>query len=321
MKKLLSGAHDAIGMTPMVSLSRITKVFGVDGNIYAKMEYLNPGYSKKDRIALQMIVEAEEAGLIKPGDTIVEATSGNTGTGLSIVCACKGYKFVAVMSKGNSVERARMMKALGAELILVEQMPGSVKGEVSGEDISLVMAKADEIAKERNAFRVNQLDSIANTHAYEYHTAEEMWEQTDGNIDVFVDFIGTGGAFAGCANTLKKYKKSIKCYVVEPATAALYAGKEITDINHKIQGGGYNLELPLLNTKMIDGYIQVTNVEAIDVARKLARYEGLFVGFSSGANVCAALKLLAGDQIGKNIVLTLNDSGLKYLSTDLFDDI
>ncbi len=317
--KIFNNVSEVIGNTPMVNLSKLTKFFSVNGNIFAKLEYLNPGFSKKDRVALQMIEEAEKAGLLTPGQTVVELTSGNTGTGLAIVCACKGYKFVACMSKGNSVERARMMKALGAEVVLVDQMPNSIKGQVSGEDLALVEERAKQIVKERNAFRADQFNLQACNNAHEYFTAEEMWEQTDGKIDVFVDFLGSGSTFSGCAKGLKKHNPNIKCYVNEPDTAAIYAGKEITDKGHKVQGGGYCMELPLVDKTLIDGYVQVTNEEATDITRKLAQLEGIFAGFSSGANVCAALKLLKGSETGKNIVVTLNDSGLKYLSTDLFE--
>ncbi|AVD35174.1 PLP-dependent cysteine synthase family protein [Clostridioides difficile] len=319
--RVLNNVTEAIGNTHMLHLSKIVDEFGVQGNIYAKMEYLNPGFSKKDRVALQMITEAENAGLLVPGQAVVELTSGNTGTGLAIACACKGYKFIACMSKGNSMERARMMKALGAEVVLVDQMPNSVHGQVSGEDLALVEIEAQRITKERNAFRADQFNLEACNHAHENYTAEEMWEQLDGNIDVFVDFLGSGSTFAGCSKALKGHKSSIKCYVVEPKTAAIYSGKEITDQGHKIQGGGYSMDLPLVDKKLIDGYIQITDEEATDVARKLAKLEGVFAGFSSGANVCAAIKLLKSTERGKNIVLTLNDSGLKYLSTDLYEEL
>lgn len=321
MKKLLSSVHEAIGATPMVHLSKITGEFGVSGNIFAKMEYLNPGFSKKDRVALQMIEEAEQAGLLKPGQDVVELTSGNTGTGLAIVCACKGYHFIACMSKGNSTERARMMKALGAEVVLVDQLPGSIPGQVSGGDLAQVELRAKEITRERNAFRADQFQLVSCSHAHEWYTAAEMWEQTDGNIDVFVDFVGSGSTFAGCAKGLKGFKPAIRCYVVEPATAAVYAGKPVTDAGHKIQGGGYSMDLPLVDKALIDGYVQVTSEEAMQTARLLARKEGVFAGFSSGANVFAALQLLTGVERGKNIALTLNDSGLKYLSTDLYEEI
>jgi len=319
--KIMKDVTEAIGNTPMVNLSRITKAFGVEGNIFAKLEYLNPGFSKKDRVALQMITEAENAGLLSPGQTVVELTSGNTGTGLAIVCACKGYKFIACMSKGNSVERARMMKALGAEVVLVDQMPDSVPGQVSGEDLALVEERTKQLVKELNAFRADQFHLESCNHAHEYNTGEEIWEQTDGNVDVFVDFLGSGSTFSGCSKALKKHNPAIRCYIAEPATAAIYAGKEITDLGHKIQGGGYCMDLPLVDKNIIDGYVQITDDEARDTARRLAECEGIFAGFSSGANVCAALKLLATSEKGKNIVVTINDSGLKYLSTDLFEDM
>jgi cysteine synthase A len=318
MKKLLKNVTEAIGSTPMVRLSRITKACKAEGNIFAKLEYLNPGFSKKDRVALQMITEAEEAGLLKPGQAVVELTSGNTGTGLAIVCACKGYKFIACMSRGNSAERARMMRALGAEVILVDQMPGSPVGQVSGEDLALVEQRAQEITKERNAFRADQFNLISCNNAHAFYTAEEMWYQTDGQIDAFVDFIGSGSTFGGCSRGLKKHKSDIRCYVTEPASAAVYAGETITNKNHKIQGGGYSMDLPLIDKSLINGYVKITDEEATSMTRSLAKLEGIFAGFSSGANVCAALKLLAGEEKGKNIVLTLNDSGLKYLSTDLW---
>ncbi|MGG4454225.1 PLP-dependent cysteine synthase family protein [Brevibacillus porteri] len=315
--KILSGVHQAIGNTPMVHLSRLTENF--DGNIFAKLEYLNPGFSKKDRIALQIIEEAEKVGILKPNDTVVELTSGNTGTGLAIVCGVKGYKFVAVMSKGNSMERARMMKALGAEVVLVDQAPGSPIGQVSGEDLAKVEEVAQQITKERNAFRADQFHHIGNIHAHEFHTGEEIWKQTDGKVDVFLDFAGSGGTFTGCAKTLKKYNPNIRCYLVEPYTAPFYSGKAATNLNHKIQGGGYSMDLPLLDKNLVTDYIHVTDEEATQVARELARKEGIFAGFSSGANVAAALQLLKGKEKGANIVLTINDSGLKYVSTDLYE--
>lgn len=321
MSGILSGVHEAIGNTPMVHLSRITGNAGVQGNIFAKMEYLNPGFSKKDRIALQMIEEAEAAGLLRKGQAVVELTSGNTGTGLAIVCAVKGYRFIACMSKGNSTERARMMKALGAEVVLVDQAPGSVRGQVSGEDLALVERAAKRITEERGAFRADQFNLVSTVHAHERRTAVEMWEQASGRIDAFVDFVGSGSTFQGCARGLKKFKSEIRCYVVEPCEAAIYAGHPISDGAHKIQGGGYSMDLPLVDKALIDGFVQVSDEEAIETTRALARMEGVFAGFSSGANVCAAIKLLHGPEKGNNIVLTLNDSGLKYLSTDLYENL
>ena len=321
MAHILNNVSEAIGATPMVRLSRITQAHHLEGNIYAKLEYLNPGFSKKDRVALQMITEAERAGLLSPGQAVVELTSGNTGTGLAIVCACKGYQFIACMSKGNSTERARMMKALGAEVVLVDQMPDSPRGQVSGADLALVEERAQVITKERNAFRADQFNLPSCNRAHELYTAQEMWEQTGGEIDAFVEFVGSGSTFAGCSRGLKAHNPAIRCYIAEPATASVYAGTPVTNPNHKIQGGGYSLDLPLLDKSMISGCVPVTDEEATEMTRMLARLEGIFCGFSSGANVCAALKLLADAEKGKNIVLTLNDSGLKYLSTDLYEEL
>jgi cysteine synthase A len=314
---LLDSVLGAIGKTPLVELSRITR--GLDGRILAKLEYLNPGFSKKDRIALQMIEEAEAAGQLKPGQTVVELTSGNTGTGLSIVCGVKGYPFVAVMSKGNSMERARMMKALGAEVILVDQLPESKPGQVSGGDLALVEEAAQRITKERHAFRADQFHLESSWRAHYLHTAPEILEQTMGQIDAFCDYVGTGSSFGGCARAFKEHDPAIQCYIVEPAGAAVLAGRPVTDPNHRIQGGGYSMEeLTLIDTGLVDGYLQVTDEEAMEVARRLAREEGIFAGFSSGANVAAAMQLLQPTLKGKTIVVLLPDSGLKYLSTDLW---
>lgn len=309
---------EAIGNTPLVELSRISH--GVEGRILAKLEYLNPGFSKKDRIALQMIEEAEAEGRLRPGQTVIELTSGNTGTGLSIVCAVKGYPFVAVMSKGNSTERARMMKALGAEVVLVDQLPDSKPGQVSGGDLALVEEAAQRLTKERNAFRADQFQLAGNPNAHSLHTAPEILKQSNGKIDIFCDYVGSGGTFGGCAAAFKKYNDKILCYVVEPAGAAVLAGKSITNPNHRIQGGGYSMNnLALLNRQYADGYLQVTDEEAIEYARRLAKEEGIFAGFSSGANVAAAMQLLKNGHQGKTIAVLLPDSGLKYLSTDLWE--
>jgi len=199
---ILDSVLGAIGNTPLVELSRLTR--GLEGRILAKLEFLNPGFSKKDRNALQMIEEAEADGKLKPGQTVVELTSGNTGTGLSIVCAVKGYPFVAVMSKGNSTERARMMKAFGAEVILVDQLPGSKPGQVSGGDLALVEEAAQRIVKERSAFRADQFHLESSSRAHYLHTALEILRQADGKIDVFCDFAGTGSSFGGCAAAFKE---------------------------------------------------------------------------------------------------------------------
>jgi cysteine synthase A len=315
---ILKSVNDAIGDTPLVALSRITKDLQ-GGRILAKLDYLNPGFSKKDRMALQVIEDAEEQGLLKPGQEVVELTSGNTGTGLAIVCGIKGYKFIAVMSKGNSMERARMMAALGAEVVLVDQMPGSPKGQVSGGDLALVEEEAQRITRERNAFRADQFRLEGNFRAHYLHTGPEILAQTKGDIDVFCDFVGSGGTFFGTSTALKEYNPEIRCFIVEPEGAAVLAGKKITDPNHRIQGGGYSMDqLPLMRKENIDGFIQVSDQEAIGYARKLARTEGIFGGFSSGANLAAAVKLLSGEFRNKTVVTMINDSGLKYLSTDLW---
>ena len=314
----LTSTIDAIGETPVVELSRLTR--GLDGRILAKLEYLNPGFSKKDRIARQMIEDAEGEGLLAPGQTVVELTSGNTGTGLAIVCAVKGYHFVAVMSRGNSSERARMMSALGAEVVLVGQLPTSTPGQVSGGDLELVEQEAQRLVRQRGAFRADQFHLPGNFRAHYLHTGPEFIRQSGGDIQAFCDFAGTGGSFAGCAAAFKEHDPAIQCFLVEPQGAAVLAGKKLTHPNHRIQGGGYAMpDLPLVRPEHVDGYIQVADDEAMQVARRLAREEGIFAGFSSGANVAAALKLVQGDFQGKTIAVLINDSGLKYLSTDLWE--
>jgi cysteine synthase A len=302
MERVLDSVVQAIGETPLVELSRFAR--GRGGRLLAKLEYLNPGASKKDRIARQIIEDAEADGTLRSGQTVVELTSGNTGTGLAIVCAVKGYPFVALMSKGNSAERARMMRALGAEVVLVDQAPGSLPGQVSGADLALVEEAAQAIARERRAFRVDQFHHRGNFRAHYLHTGPEILAQAGGHIDTFCDFAGTGGTFAGCAAAFKEKDRRIECYVVEPERA-----------KHRIQGGGYSMpELPLLNREHVDGYMKVSDNDAIEAARRLAREEGIFAGFSSGANVAAAMRLLPG----RTVVTVINDSGLKYLSTGLW---
>jgi cysteine synthase A len=308
----------AIGRTPLVELGRITR--DLDGSILAKLEYLNPGGSKKDRIARRMIRDAEASGDLAPGQPVVELTSGNTGTGLAIVCAVTGHPFVAVMSAGNSEERARMMRALGAEVILVDQREGSKDGHVTGDDLALVEEVAARVARERDAFRADQFHLDGNPGAHE-DTAAEIWAQSGGRMDALCEFVGTGGTFAGMARYLKEKDPSIACYVVEPAGAAALAGEPVAEPGHRIQGGGYSMpSLPLLDAEVVDGFREVTDVEAIDTARRLAREEGIFAGFSSGAVVRAAELLLTGPQAGGTIVVVLADSGMKYLSTDLWSD-
>ncbi len=316
--QLLASTVEAIGETPLIELSLLTR--GTGGRILAKLDYLNPGLSKKDRIARQIIEDAEEAGLLRPGQTVVELTSGNTGTGLAIVCAVKGYPFVAVMSRGNSVERARMMSALGAEVVLVDQLPGSRPGQVSGGDLELVEREAKRIVSARNAFRADQFRLLSNVRAHYLNTGPEFIRQSGGRIDAFCDFAGTGGTFAGCAAAFKEFNPAIQCFLVEPEGAAALAGEPVTYPGHRIQGGGYSMtDLPLLRPEQIDGYLKVSDSDAIRMARRLAREEGIFAGFSSGANVAAAFQLLESGFKDRTVAVVMCDSGLKYLSTDLWD--
>jgi cysteine synthase len=308
---------DIIGSTPAVELSRLTG--GMAGRVVAKLEYLNPGYSKKDRIAREIIDEALADGVLRPGQPVVELTSGNTGTGLAIVCAVRGHPFVAVMSEGNSSERARMMRALGAEVVLVPQAPDSHRGQVSGDDLALVEERARQLTAERSAFRADQFANPAAARAHERHTGAELWEQAGGQIDAFCEFVGTGGTYAGVTRALKARNTAIRCYVVEPEGAAPLSGGAVRNPSHRIQGGGYSMaELELLGDVPVDGYLTVSDDEAIEVTRRLAREEGIFAGFSSGAVVAAALRLLETDHAGGTVAVILADSGLKYLSTDLW---
>ena len=314
---LCSSVLGAIGDTPLVELSRLD--LPSSGRILAKFEYLNPGHSKKDRIALAMIEEAERTGELLPGQTVVELTSGNAGTGLAIVCAVTRHPFVAVMSRGNSVERARMMRALGAEAVLVDQNPWSVHGRVTGADLDLVEAETQRVVRRRGAFRADQFQLTACVEAHAEHTAREILTAAGNEISAFCDLVGSGSSFMGCARAFKEFDPAIRCYVVEPEGAAALAGREITRADHRIQGGGYaRAHLPLLQAWAVDGYVEVSDDEAVDGARLLARREGIFAGFSSGANVAAAVQLLRGPLKGGCVVVLLSDSGMKYLSTDLW---
>lgn len=324
--RTFSSVVEIIGETPLVELARITQIGRITqdgedegGRVLAKLDYLNPGFSKKDRMARQIIEDAEAAGTLRPGQSVIELTSGNAGTGFAIVCAVKGYPFVAVMSRGNSEERARMMRALGAEVVLVEQMPGATPGKVTGADLERVEIEARRLVVERDGFRADQFRLEGNFRAHYLHTGPEILRQTGGEIDAFCDFVGSGGTFAGCAAAFKEYNPNIGCYVVEPAGAAPLAGQPVSRADHRIQGGGYSMpELDHLRREQIDGYLQVEDTEAMRMTRRLAREEGIFGGFSSGANLAAARQLLAGPYAGGTIVILICDSGLKYLSTDLW---
>jgi cysteine synthase A len=319
-RKMDQSILDTIGNTPLITLKNITDE--LEGNIFAKLEYVSPGLSKKDRVALQIIKDAEKKGLLKKGQAVVELTSGNMGTGLAIVCKLMGYKFIAVMSKGNSIERAKMMKAFGAEVVLVDQLPDSVKGKVSGKDLELVEIEAQRITKERGAFRANQFFNLSTMYAGEQKIGVEIIQQMgDVTIDVFVDFMGTGGSFVGVSRALKKANPNTVCIGVEPENAPYYTKKGEYSGKHSIQGGGYNYELSFVenNKEFIDGFITVSDEEAMDAAKILALKECIFAGYSSGANLSAAIKLLGDSYKGKNIVILLPDSGTKYLSTELWD--
>ncbi len=315
--RLLDSAVDAIGDTPLVALDRICR--DLDGRILAKLEFANPGFSKKDRAARSIIEEAERSGELHPGQTVVELTSGNMGTGLAIVCAVRGYPFVAVMSRGNSIERARMMEALGAEVVLVDQLPDSKPGQVSGGDLARVETCAQDITAARGAFRADQFRRDGNRLAHYRHTGPEIWTQSDGQVTHFCDFVGSGGSYAGISQFLKEQDRAIGCYVVEPDSARALACGEVDDPDHPIQGGGYAMsDLEFLRGLAIDGYLGVSGSAARDAARRLAREEGIFGGYSAGANLAAALELLAGPARGGVVAILVCDSGLKYLSTDLW---
>ncbi len=315
--------HDSIlgtiGNTPLVRLDRLVAHYGCEGTILAKLDHMNPGFSKKDRAALGVIEAAERDGTITLGQTVVELTNGNMGTGLAIVCGIKGYPFVAVMSKGNSPERARMMTALGAEVVLVDQLPDSRPGEVSGADLAEVDRVAGELTCERGAFRADQFRRLGNPEAHEQTTGPELWEQSGGAIDAFCDFVGSGGTLAGTSTFLRRKNPAIKCYPIEPKGAAVIAGRDAINPDHPIQGGGYAMaNLEFLRGLSWDGFLQVEGDTARRTSRDLALLEGIFAGFSAGANVAGAIELLRGTHKGQTIAVIICDSGLKYLSTDLF---
>lgn len=303
----------------MVELSRLTRCAGLSGRLLCKLEYMNPGGSKKDRVARAMIDAARRDGLLRDGQPVVELTSGNTGTGLALVCRALGHPFIAVMSKGNTMERARQMRALGAEVVLVDQAAGSPAGTVSGADLALVERRACALVVERHAFRADQFCMRANVEAHEQGTGPEIWRQSAQKVEVFVDFAGTGGTFTGVARYLRRVNPAVRCYVIEPAGAAVLAGRPPTQPSHAIQGGGYSIaDLPLLDRSLVTDYLHVTDAQAIDAARLLAREEGIFAGFSTGANIAAALDLLRTRERDATVACLACDSGLKYMSTDLF---
>ena len=315
---IFNSVIEAIGQTPMVELSRICRELELDGRIIAKLDYLLPGFSKKDRAARSIVMAARKNGSLRAGQTVVELTSGNMGTGLAIVCGVLGHPFVAVMSAGNSSERAKMMRALGAEVVIVPQAENSRPGEVSGADLALVDEVAKKLTAERHAFRADQFGHFGNPAAHENGTGPEIWTQSDGSVTAFCDFAGSGGTLAGVTRFLSE--KGVKSYAVEPAGAEALSGKPVAAPDHPIQGGGYAMrDLDHMRDVPLAGYLAVTGDEARRNARLLARFEGVFGGFSAGANLAGAIQLLKGPEKGGCVAIVICDSGLKYLSTDLWE--
>ncbi|MFX1340152.1 MAG: cysteine synthase A [Promethearchaeota archaeon] len=301
---------ETIGKTPLVRLNRITE--GIEPTIYAKLESFNPGSSVKDRIGMSMIEKAEEEGLINKDTTIVEPTSGNTGIGLALVCAAKGYKLVLTMPDSMSIERRKILKAYGAKLILTPASKG-MKGAIE---------KAQELSKEKGkVFIPQQFKNEANPEIHRRTTAKEIFNDLDGRIDGFVAGVGTGGTITGVGEILKdRIGARLKVYAVEPTGSPVLSGGNPGP--HKIQGIGAGFIPEVLNTKIYDKVITVNYEDAVITARKLARLEGIFVGISAGANAWAAIFEASKDfEKGENIVVILPDTGERYLSTPLWSDI
>lgn len=316
---ILASVVEAIGQTPLVDLSRLTAHLGLEGRLLAKLDNLLPGYSKKDRAARAIIEAARADGRLQPGQAVVELTSGNMGTGLAIVCAVHGHPFTAVMSRGNSMERARMMRALGATVILVPQATGGLAGNVTAADLALVDAEVRRIVTQTGAFRADQFEDGGNPDSHETGTGPEIWAQSGGLVTGFCDFAGSGGTLGGVARAL--VPKGVACYAVEPVGAEALAQGETSQPDHPIQGGGYALEkLTHLGGAELSGFLRVSGQGAREHARLLAAIEGIFGGYSAGANLAAAVQLLKGPQKGGTVAFVVCDSGLKYLSTDLWED-
>ncbi|MGN6625434.1 MAG: PLP-dependent cysteine synthase family protein [Tepidisphaeraceae bacterium] len=315
----VSTVLDLIGNTPMLELNQIRSHLDLQGRLLAKLEHLNPGGSKKDRVALSMVRHARASGQLRPGQAVVEVTSGNTGTGLAIVCRALGHPFYAVMSEGNTRERAQMMRALGAEVVLVPQVSGGVPGRVSGCDMRQVKDRAAQLVQACDAFFVDQFENPANPLAHELTTAEELWTQAEGKLDVLVAFVGSGGALAGLARGLRKFQPDLRVYVVEPTSASSLASRCCSDLGHAIQGGGYGRSnLSLLDGVAIDGYLSCTDAQATDAARLLAAHEGILAGYSTGAQLHAAIELLRSRERDATIGFLVCDTGMKYFSTELY---
>lgn len=295
---IFNNVLDIIGNTPLIRLNKIEKKYNLKGELYAKVEYYSPGLSKKDRIAKYIIEKAIKEGKLKKGQTVIEQTSGNTGIGLAIVCSSLGYPFIAVMSKGNSVERVKMIEAFGGKVELVDKISNS-EG-VTSLDMEEVRKRFEQLAIELDAFPVNQFENEDNAWAHYYSTAQEILQDLE-NVDVFIDYVGTGGSFVGIAKRLKE-KCQCLCYMVVPDK------KE-----HLIQGGGYFKDISFMEKGLADGEIIVSSQESIFFMKDLAKTEGLYAGISSGANLGAAIKFLKENE-NKKVVILLNDVGLKYIS-------
>ena len=310
MSKIYTSADQLIGKTPLLELTHIEKKLGLKAKVLAKLEYLNPAGSVKDRVAKAMIDDAEEKGLLKEGSVIIEPTSGNTGIGLASVAAARGYRIIIVMPDTMSVERRQLMKAFGAELVLTEGAKG-MKGAI---------AKADELAKEiPNSFVPGQFVNPANPKAHYLTTGPEIVADTDGAVDYFVAGVGTGGTITGVGKYLKEKVPGVKVVAVEPATSAVLS----TGVAgaHKIQGIGAGFVPDVLDTKVYDEIIPVANEDAFAVGKLIGKTEGVLVGISSGAAVWAAIELAKrSENEGKNIVVLLPDTGDRYLSTPLVAD-
>ena len=311
MAEIKESALELIGKTPLLKLNRYSEKTGVkDVAILGKLEYLNPAGSVKDRIALAMIEEAEQSGKLKPGATIIEPTSGNTGIGLAAVAAAKGYKAVLTLPETMSIERRKLLKAYGAELVLTEGIKG-MKGAI---------AKAEELHKEiEGSIILGQFVNPANPAVHKKTTGPEIWNQTDGKVDIFIAGVGTGGTITGVGEYLKEQNPDVKVVAVEPASSPVLS-KGIPG-SHKIQGIGAGFVPEVLNTKVYDEVIAIENEDAFEEGKLFAQSEGVLVGISSGAALKAA-KILAErpENKGKNIVVLLPDSGDRYLSTPLFAD-
>ena len=308
MGTIYTSADQLIGRTPLLELTHIEAQYGLKARVLAKLEYFNPAGSVKDRIAKAMIDDAESRGLLKPGSVIIEPTSGNTGIGLASVAAARGYRIIIVMPETMSVERRQLMKAYGAELVLTEGAKG-MKGAI---------AKADELAKEiPDSFIPGQFVNPANPAVHRSTTGPEIWEDTDGKVDVFVAGVGTGGTVTGVGEYLKAQDPSVRVVAVEPAGSPVLS-KGVSG-SHKIQGIGAGFVPDVLNTKVYDEIIAVENEDAFAAGRLIGRREGVLVGISSGAAVWAAIELAKRpENAGKTIVALLPDTGDRYLSTPLF---